>query len=50
MPEAFENCIKAGGKVWTEKRRGNRYIHKCYINGKVYSGEVKTKKSKDGKH
>ena len=44
MPKAFENCVKRGGKVITKTLKGNKYIHICYLNGKSYAGEVKTKK------
>lgn len=44
MPETFDNCVKNGGRVRTKKLSGGRYIHICFINGKSYSGHVKTKK------
>ena len=44
MPKAFENCVKRGGRVRTKKLSGDRYMHICYLNGKSYPGEVKTKK------
>jgi hypothetical protein len=48
MPAAFTNCVKKGGKVRTitiNKKKGT-YMHVCYLKGKSYPGEVKTKKSK----
>ncbi len=48
MPEAFEKCVREGGKVITKTIKGGRDIHICYKNGKAYPGEVKTKKA-DGK-
>lgn len=47
MPAAFENCVKKGGKVRTIKLKGDKYMHVCYLNGKAYDGEVKTKKEKE---
>lgn len=46
MPKAFENCVKAGGRVRTKQLSKGRYIHICFINGKSYAGHVKTKKGK----
>jgi hypothetical protein len=43
MPAAFEKCVKNGGKVRTKKLGGGKYMHICYLNGKSYAGEVKTK-------
>ena len=43
MPQAFDNCVKQGGKVRTKDLGRGKYIHICFINGKSYSGEVKTK-------
>jgi len=43
MPAAFLKCVKNGGKVRTKKLSGGRYIHICFLNGKSYAGEVKTK-------
>jgi len=44
MPAAFLNCIKRGGKVRTKTLSGGRFMHICFLNGKSYPGEVKTKK------
>lgn len=46
MPKAFLQCVKKGGKVITKSVGGNQYIHICYLNGRSYAGEVKTKKKK----
>jgi len=43
MPEAFEKCRKAGGRIRTKKLSDNRYIHICFKDGKSYPGEVKHK-------
>jgi len=43
MPKAFDDCVKAGGRVRTKSLTGGRYIHVCYFHGKSYAGEVKTK-------
>jgi hypothetical protein len=44
MPAAFEKCRAEGGKIRTMSLSKGRYMHICYLNGKSYSGEVKTKK------
>jgi len=44
MPKAFENCVKKGGRVRTKDLGDGKYMHICFLNGKSYSGEVKTKK------
>jgi hypothetical protein len=43
MPAAFDSCVARGGRVRTKKLSGNRYMHICFIGGKSYAGEVKTK-------
>lgn len=48
MPAAFLKCVKQGGRVRTKRLSGGRYIHICFINGKSYAGEVKTKKKSSG--
>jgi len=48
MPEAFDACVRNGGRVRTKKLKGGKYMHICFLKGKSYPGEVKTKK-KDGK-
>ena len=49
MPQAFLNCIKRGGKVWTEKTDEQHYQKFCSYDGKVSAGEVHKKKSKGKK-
>jgi len=44
MPAGFELCVKKGGRVRTLKLSRGRYRHICYLNGKSYRGEIKTKK------
>ena len=51
MPKDFLRCVKMGGKVRTvsgENKlfglRKGQYVHICSKDGKVYRGEVKTKK------
>lgn len=45
MPEDFDVCVKAGGRVRTMKVGKNRYMHVCYDKeGKSHAGEVKVKK------
>lgn len=58
MPEAFNNCVSSGGKVYTMTGPSERfnlgsgeYRHICSKTGKdgkvhTYWGEKKTKKSK----
>lgn len=46
MPQAFDNCRAKGGKIITKPLPRNRYLHICYLNGKGYPGEVKTKQKK----
>jgi len=48
-PEAFEKCLKSGGKVRTVtgKKFGlkeGQYKHICIKGGKSYLGHTKTKK------
>ena len=50
MPKGFENCVKKGGRVRTKVLSDNRYMHICFLNGKSYAGEVKTRKSKAASH
>ena len=49
MPADFNNCVRKGGKVRTIAVKGskNKYMHVCYLNGKSYNGEVKTKKASE---
>lgn len=47
MPESFNRCVAAGGRVRTKKLKGGKYMHICFKDGKSYAGEVK--QSKDSK-
>ena len=47
MPEAFLKCVADGGKVRTKAVGNGKCIKICFLNGKSYSGEVKTKKDKE---
>ena len=49
-PEAFTDCVNKGGKVRTKTLSNGRYIHICFLNGKSYAGEVKTKQAGLAKH
>ncbi|HRF71121.1 MAG TPA: hypothetical protein PKV66_06800 [Candidatus Pelethenecus sp.] len=49
MPAKFDACVSGGGKVRTMKMKGNKYRHTCFIDGKMFMGNVKTKKSKKTK-
>jgi len=46
MPASFDNCVKKGGKVITKELPKNRYMHICYMDGKGYPSDVKTKMKK----
>lgn len=46
MPAAFESCVAKGGRVRTKKLSKGRYIRICFLKGKSYAGEVRTKKDK----
>lgn len=48
MPADFNACVKNGGKVRTIEigKDGTKYMHICILNGKTYSGDVKTKQDK----
>jgi len=48
MPVAFEACVAAGGRVRTVKGKKygcskGQYRHVCFLKGKSYLGEIKTK-------
>ena len=45
MPQDFENCVKAGGRVRTKTLKDGKYIRLCFKDGKSHAGEVKQKKS-----
>ena len=46
MPAGFERCVKQGGRVRTIVPKKGKYLHVCYLDGKAYRGEVKTKRKK----
>jgi hypothetical protein len=46
MPAGFDKCVKNGGRVRTKELGNGKYMHICFLNGKSYAGEVKTKKTK----
>lgn len=44
MPEAFEKCVREGGRVRTKKLSDGRYIKICWDKaGKSHAGEVHQK-------
>jgi len=50
MPQEFDACVKAGGRVRTvtgpNKKFGlsdGEYVHVCFKNGKMIKGYVKSK-------
>jgi hypothetical protein len=45
MPEAFDKCVAAGGRIRTKSMGNGKYKHVCYLGKKAYSGYIKTKKS-----
>lgn len=46
MPEAFDRCRAAGGKIRTKVLSGDRYVRICIDrNGKTHAGYVKHKQS-----
>ena len=44
MPQAFNACVKGGGRVRTKKLKGGKYLHICFPKGggPSVSGEVMT--------
>jgi len=45
MPEAFERCVAAGGRVRRKDLGGGKYMNICWDkDGKSHAGEVHTKK------
>lgn len=45
MPKSFKEAIKNGARVRTKKLPGDKYIHTAYLDGKIYQGEVKNRKT-----
>lgn len=46
MPAGFDKCVKNGGRVRTVSVGKNRFFRVCFLNGKSFKGETKTKKKK----
>jgi len=46
MPKKFDDCVKDGGYIKTIQKKGGKYQRTCAIKGKLYKGEIKTKKKK----
>jgi hypothetical protein len=51
MPQAFLNCVKNGGRMFTVDAGKHHYIHGCQPKGggKAVYGERKAKKSEKKK-
>lgn len=56
MPKDFERCVKEGGRVRTVSGpnklfglKKGEYRHICFLNGKSFLGEIKTKKKEGEK-
>lgn len=47
MPIPFDKCRERGGRIRTRDFGDGRYMHICFIGGKSFRGEVKTKKNAD---
>lgn len=43
MPASFDRCVSGGGRVRTKSLGSGKYMHICFLGGKSYVGEVKTK-------
>ena len=41
MPKAFEDCVKAGGRVKSKRLSKTHYIPICFKDGKSYAGHKK---------
>lgn len=49
MPEGFEKCRKAGGRIRTVTPKAGTYIHICWDkSGKAHRGEVHHSKNSKG--
>ena len=46
MPEAFDRCVRAGGRVRTKTLGDGRHQKICFLKGKGHAGEVKRSKGK----
>ena len=49
MPEAFDNCVKNGGRVRTKSLGKGKYMHICFKDGKSFVSEIKKKQPKGNK-
>ena len=54
MPEAFEKCVRNGGRVRrvSGPKHGlgpDQYVNYCYIGGESFRGEVHTKVKESAK-
>jgi len=47
MPEDFIKGIKEGGKVKTKNLDGDRFMRICYLGGKSFASEIRTKEEAD---
>ena len=45
MPQAFDDCVKSGGRVRTKTLPNGKYMRMCFKDGKSYAGELKQKKT-----
>ncbi len=48
MPQSFLTCKNNGGRIRTKTLKGGKFMHICFLDGKSYAGEVKTKKHTKG--
>jgi len=46
MPAKFKECIAKGGKVRTVKIGTTKFMPICFVGGKSFPGEVRTRKKK----
>ena len=44
MPKEFDMCANNGGRIRTKELGNGKYMHICFLKGKSYAGDVKTKK------
>ena len=43
MPQAFDNCVRKGGRVRTKRLNEKEHMRICWIGGKSFRGEIKVK-------
>ena len=46
MGKEFDSCVSRGGLVRTISRGKNKFQRLCFIKGKSFAGEIKTRKKK----